>query len=154
MRTNVLPSSSRCLVARPLRAATAACAPSRALRMRVSAEVSAPAPQQKIRIKLKSYRTDLLTESVEQIKEAASSTGLLRIIGIEFARIALNLAHTVSGSRPTCLLNTFPPKQRHMLFAIQNELPPPPLSPSPRGAHSPPRRPSLRSLITNRQHHD
>lgn len=36
---------------------------------------AAPAQQQKIRIKLKSYWVDLLHDSVEKIREAASSTG-------------------------------------------------------------------------------
>ena len=39
------------------------------------AEVTAPPPAQKIRIKLKSYHPELLSESVEQIQQAADTTG-------------------------------------------------------------------------------
>lgn len=47
-------------------------------RLRASRPVmatAAPAAAQKIRIKLKSYWVDLLHDSVDKIKEAASSTG-------------------------------------------------------------------------------
>jgi small subunit ribosomal protein S10 len=39
------------------------------------AAAAPPAPAQKIRIKLKSYWVDLLQDSVEKIREAATSTG-------------------------------------------------------------------------------
>ncbi|KAI3438236.1 hypothetical protein D9Q98_000673 [Chlorella vulgaris] len=67
-------SSSRCLAARPLVAAQAANVARRQSVVVYAAAAAAPA-QQKIRIKLKSYWVDLLGESVEKIKEAASSTG-------------------------------------------------------------------------------
>ena len=49
--------------------------PARGDRLRVRAEVTAPPPAQKIRIKLKSYHPELLSESVEQIQQAADTTG-------------------------------------------------------------------------------
>ncbi|EFN54778.1 hypothetical protein CHLNCDRAFT_31437 [Chlorella variabilis] len=68
-------TSSRALAARPLVAAQAAAA-GRRQAVVVSASAAAAAPtQQKIRIKLKSYWVDLLHDSVEKIREAASSTG-------------------------------------------------------------------------------
>lgn len=41
----------------------------------IAAAAAPAAQQQKIRIKLKSYWVDLLHDSVEKIREAASSTG-------------------------------------------------------------------------------
>ena len=49
--------------------------PAHSSRLRVRAEVTAPPPAQKIRIKLKSYHPELLSESVEQIQQAADTTG-------------------------------------------------------------------------------
>jgi small subunit ribosomal protein S10 len=64
-------ASSAAVAGRPLpKAASVAC---RAAPVRVCA-AAAPS-QQKIRIKLKSYWTDLLEVSVDMIKDAASSTG-------------------------------------------------------------------------------
>ncbi|KAI7844192.1 hypothetical protein COHA_002326 [Chlorella ohadii] len=66
---------SRALAAKPLVQQQAA-APAVARRsVAVSAAAAAAPAQQKIRIKLKSYWVDLLADSVEKIREAASSTG-------------------------------------------------------------------------------
>lgn len=66
---------SRALAAKPLVQQQAA-APAAARRsVAVSAAAAAAPAQQKIRIKLKSYWVDLLADSVEKIREAASSTG-------------------------------------------------------------------------------
>lgn len=70
-------SSSRAIVSRPLVLA----APSSHTRngafvtQAAAAAGAKPASKQKIRIKLKGYLTDLLKESVDQITEAAVSTG-------------------------------------------------------------------------------
>ncbi|PSC72163.1 30S ribosomal chloroplastic-like isoform X1 [Micractinium conductrix] len=67
---------ARSLAAQRLKAAAAAPAAPRRGAVAVQAAAAAPAPQQqKIRIKLKSYWVDLLQDSVEKIREAASSTG-------------------------------------------------------------------------------
>ena len=69
---------SRALATKPLVAAAAAAAPRRqqqAMVVSASAAAAAAPGQQKIRIKLKSYWVDLLQDSVEKIREAASSTG-------------------------------------------------------------------------------
>lgn len=65
---------SKSLAAKPMVAAAAAVPVAQRQSVAVSAAAAAP-QQQKIRIKLKSYWTDLLQGAVEQIKEAASSTG-------------------------------------------------------------------------------
>ncbi|PRW57521.1 30S ribosomal chloroplastic [Chlorella sorokiniana] len=66
---------SRALAAKPLVQQQAA-APGAARRsVAVWAAAAAAPAQQKIRIKLKSYWVDLLADSVEKIREAASSTG-------------------------------------------------------------------------------
>ena len=68
---------SRSLAAQPMVAAAAPLVAARHPALAVSATAAAapPAAQQKIRIKLKSYWVDLLQDSVEKIREAASSTG-------------------------------------------------------------------------------
>ena len=67
---------SRSLAAQPMVAAAAPLVAARRPALAVSATAAAaPAAQQKIRIKLKSYWVDLLQDSVEKIREAASSTG-------------------------------------------------------------------------------
>ena len=68
---------SHSLASQPMRAAAAPVVAARRPALAVSATAAAapPAAQQKIRIKLKSYWVDLLQDSVEKIREAASSTG-------------------------------------------------------------------------------
>lgn len=70
--------------AAPRRSAQALCAARRpdivaaaspAISAPAVAAAAPPAPAQKIRIKLKSYWVDLLQDSVEKIREAATSTG-------------------------------------------------------------------------------
>ncbi|KAL4452384.1 hypothetical protein ABPG75_008046 [Micractinium tetrahymenae] len=66
---------SSAMVHKPLVAVAAAPVARRQQAVVLAAAAAPAAQQQKIRIKLKSYWVDLLHDSVEKIREAASSTG-------------------------------------------------------------------------------